>query len=81
LRFNVCSDGFEKRKAKAHPFFQRAKIVQGECNGKGKSEDFLFPLPGRRLFYEKIVQGECNGKGKSEDFPFPLPGRRLSYKK
>jgi len=57
-----------------------AKIVQGECNGKGKAEDFSFPLPSRRLFYEKIVQGECNGKGKAEDFSFPLPSRSLRFR-
>jgi len=61
--------------------FHEAKIVQGECNGKRKAEDFLFPLPSRRLFYGKIVQGECNGKGKAEDFLSPLPSRRLSYLK
>jgi len=48
--------------------------VQGECNGKGKAEDFHFPLPSRRLFYPKIVQGECNVKGKAEDFPFSIAG-------
>jgi len=61
--------------------FLAAKIVQGECNGKRKAKDFRFPLPSRRLFYEKTVQGECNGKRKAKDFRFPLPGRRLFYEK
>jgi len=39
--------------------FRLAKIVQGECNGKGKAKDFHFALPSRSLSYPKIVQGEC----------------------
>jgi len=58
--------------------FCLAKIVQGECNGKGKAKDFHFLLPSRSLSYPKIVQGECNGKGKAKDFHFLLPSRSLS---
>jgi len=58
--------------------FREAKIVQGECNGKGKAKDFRFPLPSRRLSYEKIVQGECNGKGKEKNIHFPLSCRSMN---
>jgi len=46
--------------------------VQGECNGKGKAKDFHFPLPSRRLFYEKIIRSGEKGKEKKRlcDFSF-----------
>ena len=59
----------------------KAKVVQTECNGKGKAEGFFFSLLRCSLLYAKVVQTESNGKGKAEGFSFALLRCSLLYAK